>query len=146
MKRFSIILVALATLTLASCSIFQSSSSNAAAQAAGQSCGYAVQGLYNNYKSTGTLNLNNASNLTNALTVVTSYNLLKNNQKDASYKKSFVSGMVASSAGLLTTQTATSFVDQLMASQGLNNINSSNITQTVNTANTIVTLLKALNN
>lgn len=146
MKRLSILFLALATLVLTSCSAITSAAgSNTVAQATGQSCGTAMQGLYKSYKKTGTIDLTNSTNLQNALAVATAYTNLKQNKDNSNYRKSFTSGLIASSAGLITSANATAFVDQLLASAGLNNVNSQNIAQTASTAMAIMTLINALN-
>ena len=145
MKRLAILLMCVATLGLTSCGLFGSAaSSNAAAVAAGASCGSAVKGLYSSYKGNNTINLTNATDLSNALVVANSYAQLKANKDDKSYKSSFVSGMVQSAGGLLTTATATQFVDQLLASSGMAGLNSSNITKTASTVSTLVQLMQVI--
>ena len=146
MKRLSVLLVCFATLALTSCSLFNAaSSSNTVAKASGQTCGAAVQGLYGAYRSTGNIDLSNATNLNNALALATSYANLKQNKDNADYRQAFTSGLIASSAGLITSANATAFVDKLLASSGLANVNSQNIAQTASTAIAIVNLLKVVN-
>lgn len=145
MKRLSILMVCLATLALAGCSAMSSAaSSNTVANASGQACGSAVQGLYRTYKNTGTVDLTNATNFNNALALATAYTNLKQNKDNQSYRKAFTTGLIASSAGLITQANAASFVDKMLATAGLSNINSQNIAQTATTVATIVTLLNAL--
>lgn len=145
MKRLGLLLMCVATLAMTSCGLFGSTtSSNAAAVAAGSTCGAAVQGLYGSYRTSKSLNLTEGNNLANALAVANSYALLKQNKDDATYKRSFINGMVASAGGLLTQATATQFVNQLLSSSGLNGVNASNITQTANTVNTLVQLLQVI--
>jgi len=146
MKRLSVLLVCFATLALTSCSLFNAaSSSNTVAKASGQTCGTAVQGLYGAYRSTGNIDLSNATNLNNALALATSYANLKQNKDNADYRQAFTSGLIASSAGLITSANATAFVDKLLATSGLANVNSQNIAQTASTAIAIVNLLKVVN-
>ncbi len=145
MKRLSILLVSFATLLFASCgAVSSAASSNTVAKATGQSCGSAVQGLYGAYKNTGTIDLTNTTNLNNALALATAYTNLKNNKDNTEYRKAFTTGLVASSAGLITQAAASGFVDKLLASSGLSNINTQNITQTASTVAAIITLLNAL--
>lgn len=144
MKRLGIILMCLATLVMASCNAFSSAGSNSVAMLSGQNCGSAVKGLYNSYKSTGNLNITSGTNLTNALALASCYSQLKQNKNDKQFRKSFIKGMVQSSTGLFTTATATNFVDQMLNSSGLANVNSSNIAQTASTATTIISLLNTL--
>lgn len=145
MKRLSILLVSFATLLFASCgAVSSAASSNTVAKATGQSCGTAVQGLYGAYKNTGTIDLTNTTNLNNALALATAYTNLKNNKDNTEYRKAFTTGLVASSAGLITQAAASGFVDKLLASSGLSNINTQNITQTASTVAAIITLLNAL--
>lgn len=145
MKRLSLLLVCFATLAMTSCSLFNAAaSSNTVARASGQSCGSAVQGLYGAYKSTGNIDLSNATNLNNALSLATSYANLKQNKDNADYRKAFTAGLIASSAGLITSSNASVFVDRLLATSGLTNINTQNIAQTAATASAIVNLLKVI--
>lgn len=145
MKRLSVLLVCFATLAMTSCSLFNAAaSSNSVAKASGQSCGFAVQGLYGAYRSSGNIDLTNATNLNNALALATSYANLKQNKDNSEYRQAFTSGLIASSAGLITSANASAFVDKLLASSGLANINSQNIAQTASTAVAIVNLLKVI--
>jgi len=145
MKRLGILLVCFATMAMTSCSLFQSAaSSNTVAQASGQACGSAVQGLYSSYKNTGKVDLTNANNLNNALALATAYTNLKQNKDNTSYRNSFATGLILSSAGLITQANANQFIDKLLSTAGLSNINSQNIAQTAATAAAIVTLLNTL--
>ncbi len=145
MKRLGILLVCFATLAMTSCSLFQSAaSSNTVAQASGQACGSAVQGLYSSYKNTGKVDLTNTTNLNNALALATAYTNLKQNKDNTSYRNSFTTGLILSSAGLITQSNANQFIDKLLSTAGLSNINSQNIAQTAATAAAIVTLLNTL--
>lgn len=145
MKRLGILMMCFAALTLTSCSLFQSAaSSNTVASASGQACGTAMQGLYSSYQNTGKVDLTNATNLNNALALATAYTSLKQNKDDQNYRKAFTAGLIASSAGLITSQNATAFVDKLLASSGLANLNTQNITQTAATAAAIISLINAL--
>ncbi len=145
MKRLSILMVCFAALLFTACSALSSAaSSNTVAKASGQACGTAVQGLYGAYRNTGTVDLTNTTNLNNALALATAYTNLKNNQGNTEYRKAFTSGLVASSAGLITQAAASGFVDKLLASSGLSNVNTQNITQTAATVGAIITLLNAL--
>ena len=146
MKRLGILLACFATLALTSCSLFSAAaSSNTVAKASGQICGAAVQGLYGTYKGTGNIDLSNPTNLNNALALATSYANLKQNKDNADYRKAFTAGLIASSAGLITNGNAAAFVDKMLATAGLSNINSQNIAQTAATASAIISLLKVVN-
>ena len=145
MKRLGLLLVCVATLAMTSCGMMQSAAgSNVAAQATGQACGTAVQGLYSSYKNTGKVDLTVGNNLTNALALATAYTELQNNKGNAAYRKAFTAGLIASSAGLITSANAGSFVDKLMASVGLNNVTADRVAQTASTVSAIITLLNAL--
>ena len=93
----------------------------------------------------GTLALTNPNDISNILVVITSYNSLKANKANTTYRNSFARGMVTGGNGLITTANATNIVNTLLNSSGLNGINSSNIATSVNTLSTIITLLNALN-
>lgn len=145
MKRLGLLLVCFATMAFTSCSLFQSAaSSNPVAMAAGQTCGTAVQGLYSSYRSSGTVDLTKTNNLNNALALATAYTALKQNKDDQSYRKAFTSGLIASSAGLITSKNASTFVDGLLSAAGLANVNTQNIAQTAATASAVMTLLNTL--
>lgn len=138
-------MVCFATLALTSCgAVSSAASSNTVAKASGQTCGTAVQGLFRSYKNSGTIDLTNSTNINNAVALATAYTNLKSNKGDANYRKAFTSGLIASSAGLITSSNASQFVDKLLASSGLANLNTQNISQSVATASAIVNLMKVL--
>ena len=144
MKRIAILAVCFATLAMTSCGILNSSS-NSAAQALGQTCGAAVLGLYQSYKKTGTVDLTNANNLTNALALATCYTQVKQNINNSSYRQSFTTGLISSSAGLITNQNAAAFVNLFLSSTALGTVNSSSSTAQVNgTTPTFTRLMKSL--
>lgn len=146
MKKIALLFVAVATMFMTSCGGLKSTTTqNAAATAAGSACGAAVSGLYKSYKATGNINLATTNDLTNALAVATAYSQLRANSGNAAYKKAFAAGLVAGSAGTITTATATSFMNSLLATAGLAGVNANNIASKVETASAIVTLLRALN-
>lgn len=145
MKRLGLLIVCFATLAMTSCNLLQSASgSYAVAQASGQTCGHAVLGLYSAYKSTGKVDLTNTTNLSNALALATAYTNLKQNKDDQNYRKAFTTGIIASSAGLITSANASAFLDSMLTNAGLGNINTQNIAQTAATAAAIITLLNTL--
>lgn len=134
-----------AALAMTSCGMMQSAAgSNAAAQATGQACGTAVRGLYGSYKNTGKVDLTAGNNLTNAIALATAYSELQQNKDNSAYRKAFTSGLIASSAGLITTANAGTFVDKLMSSVGLSNVTADKVSQTATTVAAIVTLLNVL--
>ena len=110
MKRLAILFVCAATLVMTSCGMLGAGANNTAAQALGQTCGSAVLGLYNSYKSTGTIDLTNSNNLTNALALATCYTQLRQNKDNNNYRNAFTSGLILSSAGLITNQNVGSFI------------------------------------
>ncbi|MBQ9418544.1 MAG: hypothetical protein IJU19_08210 [Bacteroidales bacterium] len=145
MKRIAIMMMCVATLAMSACSaLTAASSSNAAASASGSACGSAVQGLYSAYKSSGKVDLGNATNLSNAVALASAYTNLKNNKSDSDYRKAFTSGLIASSAGLVTQSNASTFINQLLSTSSLGNINTQTVSQTAATASAIVTLLNTL--
>ncbi|MBR4739141.1 MAG: hypothetical protein IK058_03955 [Bacteroidales bacterium] len=145
MKRLGLLLVCVAALAMTSCSSLQSASaSNPVAYASGQACGTAVQGLYGSYRNTGKLDLTAGNNLTNALAVATAYSQMQQNKNSQSYRRAFTNGLIASSSGLITTANATSFVDKLLGTTALANVNANSVSQTATTAMAIITLLNTL--
>ena len=130
MKRLSLVLLCFATMAFTSCSILGSAtSSDAAAKAMGQSCGTAILGLYNSYKATGSVNLTYGNNLTHALSLATCYTQIKSHKDNSNYRKAFASGLILSSAGLITNQNSNAFINALLLCNGLSNVSSNNTTQ-----------------
>ena len=145
MKRLGLLMMCFAALAMTSCSSLQkAASSNTVANAAGKNCGVAVQNLYKSYKSAGTIDLTNTTTLNSALALATAYTGLKQNVNNSDYRKAFTSGLIASSAGLITSTNAAAFVDKMLATAGLSNINTQNIAQTAATAAAIVELVRIL--
>ena len=144
MKRLAIIAVCFATLAMSSCGVLNSSS-NSAAQALGQTCGAAVLGLYQSYKSTGSLSLTSGNNLTNALALATAYTQLSQNKDNSEYRKSFTNGLILSSAGLITNQNAAAFVNALLGTSALGTVNNnSSSSQMSKTTPAVTGLIKTL--
>ena len=138
-------MVCFAALVAVSCSSLSSAASGSTvAQASGPACGTAVLGLYNSYHNNGKIDLTNTNDLTNALALATCYTQLKENKDNSAYRSSFTNGLVASSAGLLTSANAATFVDKLLGTTALSNINTEKVTQTATTAAAIISLLSAL--
>ena len=146
MKRLSIIMMCLATLAFSSCGSTLGGATGTASSAAkdnGRAAGASIISLYNSYRSTGTVNLGNPTDLTAALSLATAYTNFRNNQADANYKKAFAAGMVASGAGLITTKNVNSIINTMNNLTGLN-VNAATITNSVGTATAIIQLLQAL--
>jgi hypothetical protein len=145
MKRLAIFFVCVASLAMASCSTLSAGAQNTAAQALGQTCGSAVLGLYNSYKSSGTIDLTNANNLTNALALATCYTQLRQNKDNQTYRNAFTSGLILASAGLITNQNAGSFVNTLLGTQQLANVNqNSSSTQVASSQPAVLSLVRTL--
>lgn len=144
MKRFSIILMCFAALSFVSCnSISSLSATDSAAKAAGRSTANAIIGLYQSYKTSGTVSLSNSTDLTNALALAAGYSGYRSNQANSNYKNSFAAGMVAAGGSLITSANVSSIINTMNNLTGLN-VNASNISQNVNTVTSIITLLSAL--
>lgn len=127
-----------------SCSSLSGLTSNTAAVTAGAACSNALVSLRASHKA-GTLSVTNLTDLSNMLIVVNSYNNLKANKENASYKKSFVTGMVTGGNGIINATNANTIMNNLLNSTGLDGVNSNNIANKVQTVSTIVQLLGALN-
>ncbi|MCR4816338.1 MAG: hypothetical protein K5842_04055 [Bacteroidales bacterium] len=143
MKRFGIIMMFVAMFATTSCGTL-TSATDATAAAAGATCGKALLSL-NNSKKAGTLSITNPTDLSNMLIVINAYNGLKANKENASYKKSFTTGMVTGGSGAITTNMATNLTNSLLNATGLDGVNTTNITQKAQTVSTIIQLLGALN-
>lgn len=143
MKKFGIIMMFAAMLGATSCSSL-TSATDATAVASGATCGKALVSL-NNSKKAGTLSITNPTDLSNMLVVINAYNGLKANKENASYKRSFTTGMVTGGSGVITTAMATNLTNSLLNATGLDGVNTSNIAQKAQTVGTILQLLNALN-
>lgn len=143
MKKFSIIMMFVALFATTSCGTL-TSATDATAAAAGATCGKALLSL-NNSKKAGTLSITNPTDLSNMLVVINAYNGLKANKENATYKKSFTTGMVTGGSGVITTSMATNITNSLLNATGLDGVNTTNIAQKAQTVSTIIQLLGALN-
>ena len=87
------------------------------------------------------------NNLTNALALATCYTQIKANASNSSYRNAFATGLVMSSAGLITNQNSNAFINALLMCSGLANVSSSNSTQQNQQATTTATttLFQAVN-
>ena len=141
MKRLTFFAVCFATLAFTSCSVLNSAASDTVASSLGQTCGTAILGLYNSYRNTGTVDLTNSNNLTNALALATVYTQLRQNKDNSSFRKAFTSGLVMSSAGLITNSTAGNFINALLSVNQLGTINQSSTTSQVNKTQPAITNL-----
>lgn len=144
MVKKVLFMVVVAMFALSSCSsVSNVSTADAAAKTMGTTCGTAMSGLYKSYKTDGKLDISNSSVLTNIIAVSTSTANLKTNAKNPEFRKSFISGMVLGSAGLLTNTTAGTVYDKLEQSAGaVSNVNTSSTASTINSAaNALTTIL-----
>lgn len=145
MKRLSLLIMTFAMIgAITSCSSLKSiGASDTVAQAAGVSCAKALTNLNASYKANGTISLSNTNDLTNMLTIATTYSQLRNNKDNASYKQAFTAGLISGS-NLITSANANNIMNTLLNSTGLNGVNTTNIQSKVETVGTIITLLNAL--
>lgn len=143
MKKFSLIMMFVATFAMVSCGV-TGGATNSTAAASGAACGQALIAL-NNSKKAGTLAITNPSDLSNMIVVITAYNGLKSSNGDARYKKSFVTGMVTGSAGVITSAMANKLTNNLLSATGLDGVTTSNIQQKAQTVSSIIQLLTLLN-
>ena len=142
MKKTGIIMMFVAMFAATSCSSL-TSATDATAVASGAACSKALLSL-NSSKKAGTLAITNPTDLSNMLVVINAYNSLKANKENATYKKSFTTGMVTGGNGLISQATAASLTNSLLNASGLDGVNTSNIAQKAQTVGTIIQLLGAL--
>ena len=142
MKKTGIIMMFVAMFAATSCSSL-TSATDATAVASGAACSKALLSL-NSSKKAGTLAITNPTDLSNMLVVINAYNNLKANKENATYKKSFTTGMVTGGNGLISQATAASLTNSLLNASGLDGVNTSNIAQKAQTVGTIIQLLGAL--
>lgn len=143
MKKLGIILMFFAATAFVSCSALKGAASTTAGSD-GSKCAQALVGLYNSKKANGTISITNANDLANMLVVINSYNQLKANQGNETYKSQFTSGLIAGGTPIINTNNATTILNNMISSTGLNNVNASNIAQKAETVGAIITLLNAL--
>lgn len=139
MKKALIFSMLIAIFAITSCgTVSNTVSTNDTAKTMGTTCGTALSGLYKSYKAAGNkININDASTLTNVIAISTSTSTLRTNGKDASFRKSYIAGLVAGSGGLITNDKASKIYDKLLAS--------ASAISTVNTSSTASTLTSATN-
>ena len=144
MKKISILMVCIAAFVFVGCSSTSGASSSSAARKSGATCGTALVSLYNSYRATGTIDMNNGVNLANMLAVVAGYKQLKSNKSDANYRSDFAKGMASVGSGLITSANVGAIVDKLCNTAGLNDVNASTISQKAEEAKSIITILQML--
>ena len=142
MKKFSLIMMFVATFAMTSCGVM-GGATNTAAVSSGAACGQALISL-NNSKKAGTLAITNPTDLSNMLIVIGAYNGLKANKADPNYKKSFTSGMVTGGTGVITSAMATNVTNSLLNATGLDGVTASNIQQKAQTVSSIIQILTLL--
>lgn len=142
MKKFSLVMMFVATFAMISCGV-TGGATNTTAAASGAACGQALIAL-NKSKKAGTLAITNPNDLSNMIVVITAYNGLKSSNGDARYKKSFVSGLVTGGAGLISAATATNITNNLLNATGLDGVTASNIKQKAQTVSSIIQILTLL--
>jgi hypothetical protein len=146
MKRVRVLVFFIATLSFASCSsISKVASSNTVANAEGVACGKVLTTMFNQYKSSGKVDVTNSNTWKNVMELGSYCTALNKNKADTSYKQSFASGLVTGSNGLLTTSTATSAVNSLLSISGLSGL-TSGTSSTSTTAKNVTAGLTSLFN
>jgi hypothetical protein len=141
MKKIGIIMTFVAAIAFVSCGSMGGTVANTQAKADGLSCANALKALKNSKQANGTISITNSVDLANMLVVLNSYNQLKANKENSTYKTQFVSGLIA--AGL-TTENANAMLNALLSNTALANINASNIQQKAETISAILMLINAL--
>ncbi len=143
MKKIGIIMMLVAMIGVTSCSSLSGVSDSAAATS-GNACAKALLALRASQKA-GTLSIANATDLSNMLVVIGAYNTLKSNKGNNDFKSSFTKGLVAGGSGAITNNNASTIINLLLAANGLNDINSSNISSSgTTTTNAITPVLNSL--
>lgn len=134
-----------ASVLFVSCGSTANLVSSSAASTSGAQCAMAMSSLSSVYNSTGKLDLTNLTNLSNAVIVAQAASNLQQHKADKSYQTSFVTGMLTGSNGNLTQAAATAIMNGLMNSTNLTQEKVNNATTRVQTAATIISLLKQMN-
>lgn len=147
MKKSVFLMMLIAVFAFSSCnSVSNAVSSDAAAKSMGTTCGTALSGLLKSYKAAGNkVNMNDATVLTNVIAVSTATAGLKTNAKDANYRKSYIAGLVAGTAGLLSETKAGAVYDKLVTTQNaLSGVNTSSTESTLTTASSAIATILGL--
>jgi len=128
MNKISIIVIIVGTLFFTSCSgvknVLASNTATTEGTTAGAACGKVLSSLYTQYKSTGKVDVNNATTLLSIGELSTSIGSLKNNMKNTSYLGTFAQGIVSGSNGLVNSNNSMSTVSSLLSLSSLSNITS----------------------
>lgn len=112
MKRIGFFLLFAATLTFTSCSVIKVLSS--AAKIAGSGVAQILADLYEKYKNSQTLTLDDATTLMSIAELGGYIKTLKENEEDASYLKAFERGLVSGSEKLITKENSSSVISSLL--------------------------------
>lgn len=144
MKKVFFLSVLVAAFAFMSCSsssslpsaLSNAAGSNATAKTAGASCGTALTNLYKSYKAAGKkINMSDATVIANAVALSTSIASLKENGKNADYRKSYIAGMLVGSSGMLNQTSASNMYDKLLGSiSSLSGLNKNSNSAAKNTA------------
>ncbi len=128
MKIFKhLVVAAAATLLLSSCSVIKSVA--ASAVSSGNSTGSALATLYSIFKSTGTIDLSNATNIVNLGKILTGASSLSDATE--SYTDKFVSGLISGSSNLINDTNVSKVLSGLKT---LSNVDASAITAAAKSA------------
>ncbi|MCF0206168.1 MAG: hypothetical protein HUK15_01960 [Bacteroidales bacterium] len=135
----------IAVFAISSCnSVSNVMSSDTAAKTMGTTCGASLSNLYKTYKSSGKLSITDSNVLNNVFAISSSTMNLKENAKNSAYRTSYISGLVAGSAGLLTETKAANVYNKLVSTnEAISSVNSSSSeNKLLSAVNAITTILQ----
>lgn len=126
MKRTGFILVLASSVAFTSCGLFSVfSGAKTAAKTVGTIVGEILAVLFSKYKNKSLLDLADSSTLENLASLGENLRLLKENENDKSYMKSFTKALVAGSDNLVTKENSAAIVESLLELGELGNIKAS---------------------
>jgi len=145
MKKIGLLMIMFATLAFTSCGILGNSTPTSSAAIAGNNASKALIALYNSNRANGTISITNPVDLANIATLVSSYSELKSHKEDSAYKNEFTTGMISAGGSLINTSNATSIVNAMLNSTGINtDFSKVNLSEKMQTVTAIISLINML--
>lgn len=135
MKLSKIIAAAAILLTMSSCSVLGSLSGNnqSVSLTNGIKVGSALLNLYNQYKSTGTINMTNLSSINDVANLVSGIKNIKDNTNTETSLADYAQGLINGSSNLINANNAAGVIS------GLTNLSNTDLSGTSNAASILAT-------
>lgn len=135
------------SMAFTSCGLFSIfSAGKTAAKSVGKIVGEIIAVLFSKYKNKGLLDLADATTLEKLASLGENLRLLKENENDKSYVKSFTKALVAGSDNLITKENSAAIVESLLELGELGNIKASAPASAIKATTAISGLTKLIKN